>query len=1016
MARVSAEELERLKREVSLERLVAGYGLELVRHGAQDLIARCPFHADKTPSLVVTPSTNLWHCLGACQAGGSVIDWVMRAEGLSFRAAVEYLRRGGTPSLDLTKRAPPKLGTTLKTAPLAPAGAPDAEVWSCVLGHYSEALMQSAEARGYLESRGLWHEEAIRIFQIGYSNRTLGYKLPAANRQEGALLRGALQRLGVYRESGHEHLVGCITVPLSVGEMYGRRVGRVKARGEDAAVGPSAPVHLYTPGGHLAVWNASGLTEDVILCESLLDALTFWVNGYRSVTASYGVSGFTDAHLDFFRRQGVRTVRIAYDRDAAGDEAAAKLSLALNAAGIETYRVLFPRGMDANEYACKVQPARESLGLAVRKAEWLGKGAYVALPQPLPFSEPILEQPEAATVPEAAIAPEATKGAEPFEPQLREESREAGVAPQVPSEADFLPEVTGQGQTPERDELTLRFGERVWRMRGLSKNTSLSSLRCNVSVRVDSGAFFVDTLDLYAARPRAMFLVSAQKELGLEEAVLKRDLGAVLLHLEAAQEQRMAALVSSAKVCVPAMTEPARNAALGLLRDPHLADRIVEDLGACGLVGEENNKLLAYLAATSRLLERPLAVIIQSTSAAGKSSLMDAVLSLIPDEERVSFSAMTGQSLFYMGKDQLKHKVLAVSEEEGAERASYALKLLQSEGSLTIASTGKDPVSGKHVTHTYSVEGPVQLFQTTTAVLMDEELLNRCLVLTVDEGRAQTRAILAQQREGETLEGLLVKEKRKGIRALHQNAQRLLEALAVVNPFARELTFSDARTRMRRDHGKYLGLIRTVALLHQHQREIKTAEHEGKALRYVEVTRGDIEIATRIADALLKPSADELPPQTALVLTTMTERAAERAALLQMRAEEIRFTQREVRGWTGMSATTVKRHMQQLEALELLFVVRGKKTWEYMLAEASSVDGSVLEGSALASEATAAESMGTAPSVHDRTGIGPGGEWTDLVGRNQKLGSIGPQKPGGLDPAVRTNGAVHVSAPCTHPL
>jgi hypothetical protein len=103
--------------------------------------------------------------------------------------------------------------------------------------------------------------------------------------------------------------------------------------------------------------------------------------------------------------------------------------------------------------------------------------------------------------------------------------------------------------------------------------------------------------------------------------------------------------------------------------------------------------------------------------------------------------------LFYMGETDLKHKVLAIAEEEGATRASYALKLLQSEGVLTIASTGKDPSTGKLVTHQYRVEGPVMIFLTTTAVQLDEELLNRCLVLTVDEERSQTQAIHRQQRE-----------------------------------------------------------------------------------------------------------------------------------------------------------------------------------------------------------------------------------------------------------------------------
>jgi DNA primase len=83
MARIPEDEIERLKREVSLERLVKAAGIELRKHGA-DLLGLCPFHDDREPSLVVTPEKNLWHCLGACQAGGSVVDLGHAYEGREF--------------------------------------------------------------------------------------------------------------------------------------------------------------------------------------------------------------------------------------------------------------------------------------------------------------------------------------------------------------------------------------------------------------------------------------------------------------------------------------------------------------------------------------------------------------------------------------------------------------------------------------------------------------------------------------------------------------------------------------------------------------------------------------------------------------------------------------------------------------------------------------------------------------------------------------------------------------------
>ena len=192
----------------------------------------------------------------------------------------------------------------------------------------------------------------------------------------------------------------------------------------------------------------------------------------------------------------------------------------------------------------------------------------------------------------------------------------------------------------------------------------------------------------------------------------------------------------------------------------------------------------------------------------------------------------------FMGETNLKHRILAIAEEEGAESASYALKLLQSDGEVTIASTGKDATTGLLVTHEYRVEGPVMLFLTTTAIDIDEELLNRCLVLTVNESREQTRAIHAVQRARQTLEGLLAEEDRHAVIKLHRNAQSLLDRLKVVNPFADSLTFLDDKTRTRRDHMKYLTLIRAVALLHQHQRRVHTVEHRGSWCAMSRSSRG----------------------------------------------------------------------------------------------------------------------------------------------------------------------------------
>ena len=277
-------------------------------------------------------------------------------------------------------------------------------------------------------------------------------------------------------------------------------------------------------------------------------------------------------------------------------------------------------------------------------------------------------------------------------------------------------------------------------------------------------------------------------------------------------------------------------------------------------------------------------------------------------------------------------KILAISEEEGIRQAAYALKLLQSEGQLTIASTGKDPGTGRMETQEYHVEGPVMIFLTTTAIDVDPELLNRCTVLTVNEDREQTAAIHRQQRRDETLEGMQGNARKATLRKLHHNAQRLLRPLDVVNPYAEQLAFLDNQTRFRRDHKKYLTLIRSIALLHQYQRPIKTTTVEGEPRSYIEVTSEDITLANRLADAVLGRSIDELPPQTRRLLWQLVEMVKTECETKALKQNEVRFLRITVRERFAWGQTQLKMHLDRLMEMEYVLAHRGVgRTIEYEL-------------------------------------------------------------------------------------
>ena len=957
MARFSEEELDEIRRNTDIVTLIESYGTKLKeRPTANEYIGCCPLHDDETPSLFVNRAKGVWQCKGACGIGGDCFRWVMKAEKVSFVASVELFKANAVGRM---------AGNGTKAAyvrrlenPTEPT-AEDHELLFQVAEFYHSQLKENKAAMEYLASRGLDNAEAITKFKIGVSDRSLGRRIPSKQVKAGKEQRARLEALGVMKEAtGHEALRGCITFPVllsenKVGEIYGRRFTRA----------PENQRHWYLSGPHVGVWNAEAFqaSKEIILCESVIDALTFWIAGFRNVTYAYGNQGFTEELFQSFIKSSVEICWIAWDNDEKSNPLALQLAERLMAQGIKCMRIIYPGKIkDTNEFAMKVKDgngtAHGSLSMLMRNAEWLMPQDIDVTKRFVPKSVDPLSSTDSSTAPQPPMqqAPkeesQAATGAilpvtirtpaivdEPKKLLLLGANTLEVATPTEPSQTTIpikMPTATLEAQIKD-NEIIIPIGNRSYRIRGLARNTNgFESMKVNVLARKGE-AFFVDTLDIYAARGRNAFIKEASRELALEEEIIKRDLGKVLLKLEELQDSFALQNVEANHKKIE-ISEPDKKNALELLRSKDLIDKILADFDACGVVGEQNNKLVGYLSATSRKLKEPLAVLIQSSSAAGKSSLMEAVLAFMPAEETIKYSAMTGQSLFYMGGTNLKNRILAIAEEEGVEQAAYSLKLLQSEGELNIASTGKDPGTGRMETQEYHVEGPVMLFLTTTRDDTDPELKNRCIVLGVCENACHTEAIHKQQRSKRTLDGIQVQNDRKAIRNLHQNAQRLIYPITVVNNYAEQLTFRSDKTKSRRAHGHYLTLIESITLLHQHQREQKTmTDRNGESIQYIEATIGDIELANRLADRFLERSFAELPERTNVLLEQIIGGVRNLAEFQIIELFEVRFTRKDVRRWSTFGDTQLKQHLARLvdyEYLKIESVGGHSRTLVYSLA------------------------------------------------------------------------------------
>ena len=366
--RIPETDIERVKRETDLLALVQSRGIELKNHGGKDFDWPLSVPPGRRASQLHCDAGQGAVALHGVRQGGQ--RHPVRAESttaFSFRHAFELLRQGGTAVF-----AAQPLTTAQATVPRLPcpldAEADDAALFGQVAAYYHQRLKATAATRGLIwRGRGLDSDELIDHFQIGFADRTLGLRLPDKNRQEGERLRSRLTQLGLWRESGHEHFNGCIVVPFQT------RPGRSSAFTDGGRSGATLK-HLYLPGPHRGLVQSPTAFEaqEIILCEAVFDALTFWAAGFRNVTCLFGTEGFTDELWEAVKK--ARRVRIAYDADDAGDRAAQRDAERFKAHGIEVWRVKFPHGMDANEYACKVKPADKSLALLLNAAQWLGAG------------------------------------------------------------------------------------------------------------------------------------------------------------------------------------------------------------------------------------------------------------------------------------------------------------------------------------------------------------------------------------------------------------------------------------------------------------------------------------------------------------------------------------------------------------------------------------------------------------------------------------------------------------------
>jgi DNA primase len=867
---------------MDLPTLMRGYGIELKPIGKNAFQTHCPFHEDKTPSLSVgyRNSKWMWNCFG-CRSHGNTLDFRIAYEKISFSDAyqksAEELKLGsvgpnGNGSLPPTASVGAKHPAPSVAVPPPQPTINRSELLTRVVQIYHDTLQEDRKALDYLIGRGFADGDFLKRFKIGSVNGRLRQILPQDPDHE--FIRG-LKEVGLLNEKGREHFHGCVVFPIfddngAVVGMYGRRVSALTF----------GPDHLYLPGPRQGVWNAgvAHAYKEIILAESIIDAASFHALGFPNAMALYGVNGLTEAHMALFREHRTRRVVLCLDNDKAGDEARGRIKEKITPLGVEVVDLFLPRQYKDANVALKQGLTTESLRALFPSVKEDSRAEIPAQADPSP-------------PPPVTVVTEPVAHPTPKQNDVRLEEREDGIY--------------------------MFFTRRTYRVRGLSGRIQ-DHLRVNIKVD-SSGISHLDSLDLYSAKSRATFVGCCRKVFEAGEGELHSEINRLIEELEKIQALRG----DDKKSDEPKAMVPEDEAeALAALRSPTLWRDILRDINLTGHVGEEANKGLVYLVGTSRLLDDPLSCSIISQSAAGKSVLAEAVERMMPPEEVRLYSRITQNGLFYIEGDGLVHKLMIIEERAGAEGADYSIRALQSKKKLIQAVPVKNPETGKIVTQTMTVLGPIAYIETTTSPRLHEENATRCFEIYLDQTKEQTKLIHERQKQARTLEGLKKRDTVDKTILRHHNMQRLLKTMRVVIPFVHAVNFPADWLRTRRDHQRFLNLIEAVTFLHQHQREVKRTEDD---LEYIEATVSDYRIAFELAQAVMGESLTEMKPPQREVLE----------ACRRLQEERGDYTRRDVRESTGLPHRRCWELLEDLVDLEYMVKPEGKQgqTCRYRLAD-----------------------------------------------------------------------------------
>ena len=468
------------------------------------------------------------------------------------------------------------------------------------------------------------------------------------------------------------------------------------------------------------------------------------------------------------------------------------------------------------------------------------------------------------------------------------------------------------------------IGPMIYRLTGV-KEIFLSHLRVQIKAGFEGEPHW-DGIDLYSSRSRTCYSNKLAEFYDIEAKIIEKHLKMILEYLEDERDKKLSDLQGKSEKVE--LTEEEKQLGMAFLTSPDMFEQIASDMATLGYVGEELNKQLLYIAASSRKLDDPISLLIISASSAGKSYLVDTVKRLMPEEDILSVTSLSDQALNYIPDGGLVHKFLILGEAVHSDIIEHQIRDMLSDHRLSRIVTVKDEKTGKMIAETLTTGCIVALVMSSTRHEVNPENASRCFMINADETPGQTKKIHDLQRNKYTLARYY--EKKHAIPQIiskHKAAQRLLRNILIVNPFGKYLDFPIELIRTRRDNDRFMDLIACTCFVRQYQKEVKTKMDDlsRETVEYIECDLVDYEIAYNImVNGVLNSTFAELPKSTVRLYEEVREMIHEAAEKAKLKPQDVSVTQGDVRSrvqWIGRES--IKKGLRKLVYLEYLQMIKG---------------------------------------------------------------------------------------------